>query len=240
MTPNSNPSDNLVETILLRRVINANTNYVNNLLDTIDDINRETSSALSRLRELNRISQLEDRQTISDILLYFYLPRTETRTNPRPEITPEITPEILERETSSYVFNTIESPKSTHCPISREQFTEEQTITMINHCEHIFNPSDLTRWFQSHTTCPVCRFNILNEENTDLESEVPNRQTETQPETQAETHIRNTIFNAIENIGNIATQSINRPIINSVSVGDILDVIRDDTSMANIISQFRS
>jgi len=46
------------------------------------------------------------------------------------------------------------------CPISLERFNQDDDVLMIRHCGHIFNPNELNRWFRSHCTCPVCRYDI--------------------------------------------------------------------------------
>ena len=54
------------------------------------------------------------------------------------------------------------------CPISRENFLNDDIIIQINHCEHIFKCKYLLRWFETHTTCPTCRHNILHQINNPL------------------------------------------------------------------------
>lgn len=49
---------------------------------------------------------------------------------------------------------------STTCPITMEPFTEESEITQITRCGHCFSRRHLSRWFQNHVTCPVCRHDI--------------------------------------------------------------------------------
>lgn len=47
-----------------------------------------------------------------------------------------------------------------HCPISWEEFEEGQFVYRIRHCGHIFNKENLTNWFQQHTECPLCRYDL--------------------------------------------------------------------------------
>ena len=47
------------------------------------------------------------------------------------------------------------------CPITREPFTNDERILMLQ-CNHYFSENGLNRWLVSHSTCPICRFNINN------------------------------------------------------------------------------
>ena len=50
------------------------------------------------------------------------------------------------------------------CPITRQRFAQTDEILRINYCRHIFKKEELLQWFNSHSTCPVCRYNILTGE----------------------------------------------------------------------------
>ena len=41
-------------------------------------------------------------------------------------------------------------------------FNDNETVTIIRHCGHIFNSDELATWFQSNCRCPVCRYDIRN------------------------------------------------------------------------------
>lgn len=43
-----------------------------------------------------------------------------------------------------------------------DDFNDNETVTIIRHCGHIFNSDELTTWFQSNCRCPVCRYDIRN------------------------------------------------------------------------------
>jgi hypothetical protein len=62
-------------------------------------------------------------------------------------------------------FCTIDNPKNEICPISQIQFKEIDCIMQINHCKHNFNPYSLFRWFDSSSTCPMCRYNLNSYSN---------------------------------------------------------------------------
>ena len=54
----------------------------------------------------------------------------------------------------------IVSPRNVQCPISLENFNDNDTVTVIRHCGHIFNTEQLTTWFRSNCRCPICRYDI--------------------------------------------------------------------------------
>ncbi len=71
----------------------------------------------------------------------------------------------LVAETTNFVWHDNSNNAFTVCPIARTPFVEGTTVTRINSCGHIFNNNEILRWFSRHNTCPVCRYN-LNENNT--------------------------------------------------------------------------
>jgi hypothetical protein len=90
-----------------------------------------------------------------------------------------------------YAFSEIENPLNTSCPISLEPFTPNQVITQIHHCGHIFNSSSIQEWFRNHVRCPVCRYDIRdnnNNNNTTTASE-----NENENENEEEENINNII-----------------------------------------------
>ena len=98
---------------------------------------------------------LSENRTEEDVVFYFYLPRRDEEQG--------LSTELISQETTRSLFNEIENPNNLSCPISLELFQPEQTVIMINQCRHIFNAEHLTRWFETKTTCPMCRRNIQSE-----------------------------------------------------------------------------
>lgn len=64
-------------------------------------------------------------------------------------------------------FYEIENPLNDECPINQIEFQENDDVTIINNCNHIFNTEAIKHWFKSNYTCPLCRNNLL--ENTDYQ-----------------------------------------------------------------------
>jgi hypothetical protein len=65
-------------------------------------------------------------------------------------------------------FSNILAPTNSICPISHDEFIDTSDITQIRGCSHIFNRSSLSEWFRTHSTCPMCRYDIRDyRENSD-------------------------------------------------------------------------
>lgn len=76
----------------------------------------------------------------------------------------EIFPTLSQIESATRVvrFGDIITPLNTACPITLENFNENDQVLVIRHCNHIFNNTGLISWFTSNCRCPVCRYDIRN------------------------------------------------------------------------------
>lgn len=52
------------------------------------------------------------------------------------------------------------------CPITHEDFQEGEQICRIISCGHYFKPNAIRTWFLRNTICPVCRHNVLSNNDT--------------------------------------------------------------------------
>jgi hypothetical protein len=52
------------------------------------------------------------------------------------------------------------STRHTHCPITLEEFQENESVCEIMHCGHIFKEQSILDWFNRNVRCPVCRYDI--------------------------------------------------------------------------------
>jgi hypothetical protein len=68
----------------------------------------------------------------------------------------------IEAATRRVRYSDIISPKNRSCPIVMEDFNDNDMVTIIRHCGHIFNTDEINRWFTSNCRCPVCRYDIRN------------------------------------------------------------------------------
>ena len=62
--------------------------------------------------------------------------------------------------TQRLTFGNIDDPKNYICPISQEEFSHTDEIIQIKHCKHNFSIPFLLHWFESNTSCPLCRYDI--------------------------------------------------------------------------------
>jgi len=128
-------------------------------------------------------------------------------------------------------YGDIEDPVSASCPISLEAFCEDDMVTQLLPCEHLFCTSFFQQWFTNNVRCPVCRYDIRNyraqrqsqgqtiDTNTDTTVD-PN--TTTPANTPANTSPTNTTANSTTDlVNNLATrlfQSIlASPILNDIT-----------------------
>lgn len=59
-------------------------------------------------------------------------------------------------------YGNIENPISTSCPISLEDFNDDDEVVQLLPCNHIFHAEHFNSWFNSNVRCPVCRYDIRN------------------------------------------------------------------------------
>ena len=68
--------------------------------------------------------------------------------------------DVIQQQTKIVPYCTITRPLNDICPISQLQFDLIDSVMQINTCKHNFNPYSLLRWFDSNSTCPMCRQQI--------------------------------------------------------------------------------
>ena len=76
----------------------------------------------------------------------------------------EIFPTLSQIESATRVarFGDIIRPLNTACPITLENFNENDQVLVIRHCDHVFSNTGLISWFRTNCRCPVCRYDIRN------------------------------------------------------------------------------
>ncbi|MED6209287.1 hypothetical protein PIB30_053199 [Stylosanthes scabra] len=47
------------------------------------------------------------------------------------------------------------------CAVCLCEFEDTETLRLIPKCDHVFHPECIDEWLSSHTTCPVCRANLV-------------------------------------------------------------------------------
>ena len=137
-----------------RRSARANTNqnnlcriYLNNTPYIIDNVQQYR---INTNRNYNRNYTNEISNTnFSRILQSFFQPV---------EVFP--TQSQIESATRRVRYCDIITPRNRSCPISLDNFEDNEMVTVIRYCGHIFRSDDLNTWFMSHCNCPVCRYDI--------------------------------------------------------------------------------
>jgi len=73
------------------------------------------------------------------------------------------TPLQIQTATTLFSYHPQENPLTvTVCPITLEEFREDEILMRINGCGHIFKATALHRWFERNHKCPSCRYDILH------------------------------------------------------------------------------
>jgi hypothetical protein len=122
----------------------------------------------------HREHRTRNRQTSTPIRtnenVFFYERMRTMLERPPPEQPPQTIPtrNQIERATNQLRYGDIPVPISTQCVISWTDFTENDMVTQIIGCGHLFQPESINQWFQRNSRCPVCRYDIctfLSENN---------------------------------------------------------------------------
>ena len=139
---NNTNNTSLLHNDNLGRVVLNNIPYV---IESIEQVSIPTTTRNTNLRQNNEFSR---------ILQSFFDPV-------------DIYPSAGQIETATRCvrYCDIVSPKNISCPISLTNFNDNDMVTVIRHCGHIFNTNELSTWFRSHCNCPVCRYDIRNDDS---------------------------------------------------------------------------
>jgi hypothetical protein len=70
------------------------------------------------------------------------------------------TPTQVELATRIVRFSEIVEPINNSCPISLDVFNDNDIVTVIRRCGHIFNTIQINAWFSANCRCPICRYDI--------------------------------------------------------------------------------
>jgi hypothetical protein len=137
------------------------------------------------------------------------------------------TPQEIQSATMNTTFESISNPINNSCPISLERFESNANVTQITHCGHIFNPTDLSVWFQANVRCPVCRYDIRRYNRRNRSATPP--QTSNVQETNQEHSQESSQENIIDEISNDqqATPLLNNSNISNIQYNENGDITFD-------------
>lgn len=148
----------------------------------------------------------------------------------------------IENATRIARYSDIVRPLNTSCPISLERFNDNDRVTMIRYCGHIFNTEQLNSWFRSNCRCPVCRYDIRNYNSSDNVNNVFNQVNESNENTN-NINVDNTNVNNINNTNtnvsnnNNVTNQLNDGNFNEDNQNNIINSNSSNRSVERNINQ---
>lgn len=124
----------------------------------------------------NRLRRPRTTQTDRNRMFSLFIPNNNTTTTPISSSTTNnsnrLSLDFIQQNTTTNVFNRLENTINTTCPITRNEFTEDSIVTQINGCKHCFETVSINHWFlRGNTTCPTCRYDLVNDQPNDSSSE---------------------------------------------------------------------
>lgn len=130
------------------------------------------------------------------------------------------TQQQIENATRFITYNSEEPTINTTCPITIEEFENDEILTQIRHCRHTFRTSAINNWFNSSVRCPVCRYDIRDyrPSTNDVSNNIPN--------------IVDNSHNAVRNNSPVNTTSTTESEANEVNIENIStdDLINQTTN----------
>lgn len=196
----------------IRRNTNSNSNTNANNLGRITLNNRPyvIDSVTEFSIPLNSLTNLvnQNTNTLRNLNLDGYL---DTFFEPV-EIYP--TPSQIEAATRNVRYCDIVTPRNRSCPISLENFEDNDMVTVIRYCGHIFNTQELNTWFRTNCRCPVCRYDIRNYNGNNLTSENLEQESDT-----------NSMNNITSNTNNTARSNNTNRMINSTIQASLENIL---------------
>jgi len=160
---------------------NNNTSQINNHMDAINGLNEANNNIRATLIQILNVNGTRRANTntsanrnITNSTFDYYFPNANTIITPLRrqndmnlesffspvEVYP--TPTQVEAATRRVNYRDIISPLNHSCPISLEEFSDTDMVSVIRQCGHIFKTDELNTWFRSNCKCPVCRYDIRN------------------------------------------------------------------------------
>jgi len=197
---NSRQLDNMHNTINTMNAGSNNTNNTNTSGNTRNPRNSRNNINMSINRDTGRSSY-----NLTDYINNLYreinmiIPMTPIESI---SVIPLSQEEIAEF-TLTQPFSSFESPINNECPIRLEDFSQNDMVTQIKKCGHIFNSAELTNWFQNNIKCPVCRG--------DVKTRTPRRErvTRREPNLYNFDHLFDFVFRNIDTSNNIIPSNNN-------------------------------
>lgn len=201
---------------------NPNRIYVNNrpyIIDSITEYTIPRRSLSSSTRNMGT-NNIDTNSLLTNLLSSFMQPV---------EVYP--TQSQIEAATRRVRYCDISRPIYNQCPISLDDFNDNDMVTVIRPCGHIFQTEHLMNWFRSNCRCPVCRYDI-REYNSNASTEFFSNVSQTNPESSQSQSQRQEIFDASNN--NIERNEINRMDSIGSNTSNIFNDMFNDSFFDNI------
>jgi hypothetical protein len=225
--------------ILLSQILNSTQNSYNN--------SRRNNNSNRRWENTSNVSEriiFNNRPYVVDSINEYTIPRNR-RHNNSDEVFTQIfsnflqpvqiypTQSQIETATRRVRYCDISRPINTSCPISMEDFNDNDMVTVIRHCGHTFHTDSLMNWFRSNCRCPVCRYDI-RDYNTTSPSEFFNAQNSNSSRT---IDSSNNNLERINNQTTIVNESVDNTDHNNVdNLFNITDLLDSSGNFTNLSS----
>lgn len=200
---------------------NSNRIFVNNRPYVIDFITEYNIPPTSIRNNINRNIDISELSNIFDSFMHPV------------EVYP--TQSQIESATRRVCYCDISRPLYNQCPISLDEFNDNDMVTVIRHCGHIFHTEHLMNWFRTNSRCPVCRFDI-REFNSNASTEFFNNNS--QNNSQSQSHRTETLDvsnNNIERNGDNRidnTSSVTTNLFNNILDDTFTDIVLGTTDLS--------
>ena len=76
----------------------------------------------------------------------------------------QVAPSAQQVERSTQLRQATAQDEGAQCSICQDTFTSGQAIRFLHHCRHEFHRGCIDTWFQSNVHCPMCRWDIREDE----------------------------------------------------------------------------
>jgi hypothetical protein len=128
-------------------------------------VRTRTSRSSHRTSNTRNNTDLSNVDNMSNLLISMLLPPPRGMDQFMTPVIVHPTREHIDHATELVSFSDIINPPNTTCPIDLHTFTNEEDVTRILYCGHIFTPNDLEIWFTQNVRCPLCRYDIRTYSN---------------------------------------------------------------------------
>ncbi len=147
--------------VIFNRIVNNSRSYQNERREPRNSDNYFRDRSSTNPRNVNTNSNLE--MDISTLIYLFTTP-LQNMNGIRNQENRYLTNSQIERSIEMITYDS-ETIEVRHCPITLDNFVENEEICRIRGCGHIFRKQPLLQWLEIHVGCPVCRYDLRDFSN---------------------------------------------------------------------------